>query len=142
MNVPELRGAATQIFRASLKAGEPAEAVPRHLAREGEHLLANGMPYELHSIDRIYLVGAGEARGAMTVAVEGILGDRIADGPTHAAGAIADRTTSLRARSLRLDSIRVLDDNDSQCLFQHLDDLVVTGPTNTNAMDLRLILVG
>lgn len=100
------------------------------------------MPYELHSIDRNYLVGAGEASGAMTVAAEGILGDRVADGPTHAAGAIATRTTSLRARSLGLDPIRVLDDNDSPSLFQHLDDLVVTGPTNTNAMGLRPILVG
>ena len=65
-----------------------------------------------------------------------------ADGPTDAAGAIADGATVLRARSLGLDPVCVLDDNDSYHLFQRLGDLVVTGPTNTNVMDIRLILVG
>ncbi len=35
-----------------------------------------------------------------------------------------------------------LEQNDSYHYFQPLGDLVITGPTNTNVMDVRLILVG
>jgi hydroxypyruvate reductase len=59
------------------------------------------------------------------------------DGPTDAAGAIADGETLARNPDARL----YLDRNDSYHYFQSLGDLVVTGPTNTNVMDVRLILV-
>ena len=61
------------------------------------------------------------------------------DGPTDAAGAIADGET-LRAGTAR--RARFLDANDSYHYFEALGDLVKTGPTNTNVMDVRLILVG
>jgi hydroxypyruvate reductase len=64
------------------------------------------------------------------------------DGPTDAAGAVADGTTVSRARSIGLEPIRSLQENDSYHLFQRLNDLVITGPTNTNVMDVRLIMVG
>src|ERR1019366_7948495 len=60
------------------------------------------------------------------------------DGPTDAAGAIADGATLARNPDARL----YLDRNDSYHYFQSLGDLVVTGPTNTNVMDVHLILVG
>jgi glycerate 2-kinase len=60
------------------------------------------------------------------------------DGPTDAAGAIADGDTCLR----NPDAARHLADNDSYHYFESLDDLVVTGPTNTNVMDVRILLVG
>jgi hydroxypyruvate reductase len=59
------------------------------------------------------------------------------DGPTDAAGAIADGGTLARNPDARL----YLDRNDSYRYFQPLGDLVITGPTNTNVMDVRLILV-
>ncbi len=60
------------------------------------------------------------------------------DGPTDAAGAIADgRTLARDARAPEF-----LARNDSYHYFEGLGDLVVTGPTNTNVMDVRLILVG
>ncbi|MEK6660490.1 MAG: DUF4147 domain-containing protein, partial [candidate division NC10 bacterium] len=68
MNLKALREAAGQIFRASLQAVDAADAVRRHLAREGGHLLADGESYPLDSIDRIYLGGAGKASGAMASA--------------------------------------------------------------------------
>ena len=40
------------------------------------------------------------------------------------------------------DARRFLDANDSYHYFERLGDLVKTGPTNTNVMDVRLILVG
>ena len=60
------------------------------------------------------------------------------DGPTDAAGAIADGASLSRSPEAR----RFLDANDSYRYFQPLGDLVITGPTNTNVMDVRLILVG
>ncbi|MFC2157894.1 glycerate kinase [Acidobacteriota bacterium] len=63
------------------------------------------------------------------------------DGPTDAAGAFADGTTIKRARRLGLDPQAYLDDNDSYHFFEQLDDLIKTGPTFTNVMDLYLIIV-
>jgi len=62
------------------------------------------------------------------------------DGPTDAAGAIADGATVSRARALGLDPARYLANNDSYHFFEPLGDLLKTGPTNTNVMDVRLLL--
>jgi hydroxypyruvate reductase len=64
------------------------------------------------------------------------------DGPTDAAGAIADGATIQRAEGLGLDARRFLAENDSYRFFDALGDLLKTGPTGTNVMDLRLVLVG
>lgn len=64
------------------------------------------------------------------------------DGPTDAAGAIADGATLARAERIGLDARRMLAENDSYHFFEPLGDLIKTGPTNTNVMDLRLLLVG
>ena len=63
------------------------------------------------------------------------------DGPTDAAGAIADGLTLPRAKVLGLVAEDSLGRNDSYPFFQALNDLVMTGATNTNVMDLRLIIV-
>ena len=63
------------------------------------------------------------------------------DGPTDAAGAIADTHTCKQALSMGLDPKKYLTDNDSYHFFEKLDDLLKTGPTNTNVMDLRIVLV-
>ncbi|MCL4500371.1 MAG: glycerate kinase [Deltaproteobacteria bacterium] len=63
------------------------------------------------------------------------------DGPTDAAGALADGQTVARALSLGLDPHSYLADNDSYPFFKTLDDLVITGPTGTNVMDIQLILL-
>jgi hydroxypyruvate reductase len=63
------------------------------------------------------------------------------DGPTPAAGAMADGATVARAAALGLDARRMLAANDSYHFFEPLGDLVMTGPTGTNVMDVRLLLV-
>ena len=63
------------------------------------------------------------------------------DGPTDAAGAIADGTTVSRAGDQGLDPYAYLSNNDSYNFFEPLGDLVMTGPTNTNVMDIRVLLV-
>jgi glycerate 2-kinase len=64
------------------------------------------------------------------------------DGPTDAAGAIVDGETVSRALAMGLSPRAALDTNDAYPFFQQLGDLIITGPTKTNVMDVRLVLVG
>jgi glycerate 2-kinase len=64
------------------------------------------------------------------------------DGPTDAAGAFADSATVAHARAAGLDPRVFLDNNNAYNFFKPLGDLLTTGPTNTNVMDLRIMLVG
>jgi hydroxypyruvate reductase len=63
------------------------------------------------------------------------------DGPTDAAGAIADSRTIGNARARGLDPARFLAANDSYHFFERLESLIKTGPTGTNVMDVRLLLI-
>ena len=63
------------------------------------------------------------------------------DGPTDAAGAIADHRTVERAKVMGLNPKAHLENNDAYPFFQRLGDLLITGPTHTNVMDVRIILV-
>lgn len=64
------------------------------------------------------------------------------DGPTDAAGAVCDSTTISRASREGLDANDFLNRNDSYHFFEPLGDLIKTGPTGTNVMDVRLIVIG
>ena len=63
------------------------------------------------------------------------------DGPTDAAGALCDSTTIARASREGLDANDFLNRNDSYHFFEPLGDLIKTGPTGTNVMDVRLIVI-
>lgn len=62
------------------------------------------------------------------------------DGPTDAAGAIADGNTIVRARKQNLNAVEHLEDNDSYSFFSKLGDLIFTGPTGTNVNDLSIVV--
>jgi glycerate 2-kinase len=62
------------------------------------------------------------------------------DGPTDAAGALATGDTVSRARALGLEPEVSLEHNDSYQFFDALGDLVKTGPTGTNVMDIHIML--
>jgi hydroxypyruvate reductase len=64
------------------------------------------------------------------------------DGPTDAAGAIATGDTVKRAAALGLDARKHLCTNDAYPFFDALCDLIRTGPTGTNVMDIHLLLAG
>jgi len=64
------------------------------------------------------------------------------DGPTDAAGAVADGATLTRARKLGLDPKAHLEENNAYPFFKELGDLIITGPTRTNVMDIYMMLVG
>ncbi len=64
------------------------------------------------------------------------------DGPTDAAGAIATGHTTHRALRLGFGPAIHLAANDSYPFFNALGDLIRTGPTGTNVMDVHLLLAG
>jgi glycerate 2-kinase len=63
------------------------------------------------------------------------------DGPTDAAGAVVDPFSEKRGRELSLDPSAYLKNNDAYHYLEKTKDLLITGPTNTNVMDVRLVLV-
>lgn len=88
------------------------------------------------------LAAAIEMGGTNTVGVLVLsAGTDGTDGPTDAAGALADTTTLPRAAQLGLDPRAALANNDAYPFFAALDDLIITGPTNTNVNDIMLVLV-
>jgi len=64
------------------------------------------------------------------------------DGPTSAAGGLVDPLTCVRAAELNLVPLQFLRTNDSSNFLKATGDLIVTGPTQTNLMDLQILLVG
>ncbi|WP_342304575.1 glycerate kinase [Methanolobus sp. ZRKC5] len=63
------------------------------------------------------------------------------DGTTDQAGAFADGDTVQRGKNLQMDARRELYDNNSYVYFKETGDLIATGPTGTNVMDIYMILV-
>lgn len=63
------------------------------------------------------------------------------DGPTDAAGAVADGSTVKRGADLGIDINEYIKNNDSYHFFEKTGDLIKTGPTNTNVMDIRIMLI-
>jgi glycerate 2-kinase len=64
------------------------------------------------------------------------------DGPTDACGAMCDGLSVSCAKKMHLDPADYLERNDSYHFFEKLDDLIKTGPTNTNVMDIHILIVG
>ena len=64
------------------------------------------------------------------------------DGPTSAAGGLVDQFTCARGVELGLMPQQYLRENDSSNFLRSTGDLIVTGPTQTNLMDLQILLVG
>ena len=83
---------------------------------------------------------------AAALALDGLVGVLVlsggtdgTDGPTDAAGAIATGETIARAIDLELHAKDHLSRNDSYPFFDALGDLIRTGPTGTNVMDVHLL---
>jgi glycerate 2-kinase len=63
------------------------------------------------------------------------------DGPTDAAGAVVDGQTIIRAGAMGIDPGAYLKNNDSYHFFKKIDELLITGPTRTNVMDVQIVLL-
>lgn len=147
------------LILSSMIAGETAEAAEIHCAIASE-VLKSGHPLALPACllsggeTTVTIKGAGlggrnqefalAAARVMADAGHMVLlsaGTDGSDGPTDAAGAFADSTTRQRAGQAGMDLQQYLAENDSYHFFDQLGDLYKTGPTNTNVMDLRVMLV-
>ena len=63
------------------------------------------------------------------------------DGPTDAAGAVVDSLTAENASNLHLDMEQYINNFDSYHFFKQEGGLIITGPTQTNVMDLMIVLI-
>jgi hydroxypyruvate reductase len=63
------------------------------------------------------------------------------DGGGDNAGSYVSPDTLKRAKIAGLDAVAMLTTNDSYTFFAAIDDLIVTGPTQTNVNDVRAILI-
>lgn len=143
----------------SAVAGETVEAAREHVAAARE-IQRSGNPVSTPAC----MISGGETtvtiRGgglggrnmefvlAVAIELEGLAGITVlsggtdgTDGPTDAAGAVADGSTVQKARDRGIDAARYLANNDSYHFFEATGDLLITGPTMTNVMDLRIILI-
>jgi glycerate 2-kinase len=77
---------------------------------------------------------AGESLVVLAAGTDGT------DGPTGAAGGLVDAATVARGRREGADAVRALRDNDAHAFLSAAGACLVSGPTNTNLLDLYLIL--
>jgi len=86
----------------------------------------------------LYLAGLVNDQKRLTFLSAGTDGS---DGPTDAAGAVCDSSTVEHAKELGLNYPKHLAEFDAYPFFQKEGGLIVTGPTQTNVMDLIAVLI-
>jgi len=139
-----LRGEAREVAKvvASLTEGDSGDAPPRALIFGGETTVTLGADAGKGGRNQeLALAAAIEIAERDDVVVTSI-GTDGTDGPTDAAGGLVDGLTVERARSARLSPEQALVRHGSYDLLKAAGDLVVTGPTGTNVMDVAIALVG
>jgi glycerate-2-kinase len=112
-----------------LSGGETTVTLAANHGRGGRN-----QEFVLAAMDKLGLAGL---RGAVILS-GGTDGE---DGPTDAAGAIADESTLHRAAGMQLKPATYLSRNDAYAFFEATGDLLKTGLTQTNVMDVRVLLV-
>jgi len=83
---PDHRRLVLQVLNASLTAVDPQQAIKRSIVLEGNNVQVAGRSYDLESVRRILVCGAGKASIPMAVGLDEVLANRI-DG-----GAIISKT--------------------------------------------------
>jgi hydroxypyruvate reductase len=142
---------------AATKPEGPAEDVGRHLAKMAlrmrdnagpDCLISGGEPTVKLADERVR--GKGGRNQQLALAALAELGDCHSiclmsggtdgeDGPTNAAGAFVDEDIIRAAAAARLDPKDSLSRNDAYTFLQKCGGLLITGPTQTNVCDLRVI---
>lgn len=137
--------------------GEAREAAGRHVAQVLDRSAAQPRPRCIVSSGETTVTVRGRGRGGRNqefvlasvellarqggaVALASVGTDGV-DGPTDAAGAVADASSLARGEALGVVPAPFLAGNDAYHYFDRLGDLVRTGPTGTNVGDLQVILL-
>jgi glycerate 2-kinase len=136
----EARDAGKRFVSVALRA---AGARPLCVIASGEttvHVRGRGrggrnQEFALGALSAIDSAQAGRTIALASAGTDGI------DGPTDAAGAIVDVTTSARARGAGVDAAEALTSNGAYDFFEPLGDLIKWGGTGTNVGDLHVLLV-
>jgi hydroxypyruvate reductase len=138
--------------------GEAREAAHRHIERVRLLATSRDRPLCVVSSGETTVTVRGTGRGGRNqefalAAARGLaslapgvvcasVGTDGIDGPTQAAGAVADGETVSRAARSGLPPVEdYLQRNDATGFFEALGDLLVTGPTGTNVGDLQVLLI-
>ena len=138
-----------------------AREVATALVAIGEEVLATGQPFSPpvcllfggETTVRVQGQGRGGRNQEMCAAALREIRDRRGllffsagsdgiDGNSDAAGALVDCASFARARELGLDIDYFLRQSDTNQLLARTGDLVVTGPTGTNVMDITMLFIG
>lgn len=99
----------------------------------------SGGPNQEYALALALALDGASGIAALAADTDGADGGR--GDPSDPAGAFIDSNTLARARAAGLDPTSHLAGNDSTPFFRELGDLLETGPTLTNANDLRAIVV-
>jgi hydroxypyruvate reductase len=151
------RGYSAQTIEAPT-AGEAREAAGRFAAEARTRVDAGDRPVCVVAAGETTVTVAGDGLGGRNqefalamvpwlvsfsgrAAVFGSAGTDGIDGPTNAAGALADSATAARAAAAGLDWRASLAANDAYRFFEPLGDLLRWGATGTNVGDLHVLLV-
>jgi glycerate 2-kinase len=136
----EVARALVAVLRECVEEGRPA-ACPVCLLAGGETTVTVTGPGR-GGRNQELVVAAAEPLAAFPVpAVVASLATDGIDGNSDAAGGVADERTLARAQALGLAPPSIfLAENDSRSYLGPLGDLIVTGPTGTNVMDLTALL--
>ena len=102
--------------------GETTVILPKNAGKGGRNQhLALSAAIEMQGLENVCLLAAG---------TDG------SDGMTTATGAVVDNQTVVKGVSKGLDAVDYLKRADSNSYFQKIDELIITGATGTNVMDL------
>jgi len=147
-------GFTTQVLSSTLegearRAGEVLAAAGRHARRSapvcllwgGETTVTLGPTHGLGGRNQELALSAAVALEGETGVLLLSAGTDGTDGPTDAAGAFADGSTVSRAAALGMSARAHLEAHDAHPFFERIRDLLVTGPTGTNVMDVQVLLV-
>lgn len=138
-----------------------AQEVAKVIASLAKEILATHLPLQppaciLLGGETTVRLGNDPGRGgrnqelalAAAIAVEGIENVNIVslatdgtDGPTDSAGGIVDGTTVARGRGQGMSASTHLNDHDAYPFLEAVNDLLLTGPTQTNVNDLVFVFV-
>jgi glycerate 2-kinase len=131
------------LARSIRRGGIPVPA-PACLVSGGETTVTLVKGHGVGGRNQEFVLAAALALGAANLSGMVILsgGTDGEDGPTDAAGAVVDTDTLERAHRLGLEPRAYLDRNDAYHFFERTGDLLRTGLTQTNVMDVRVILIG